>query len=861
MAANATASVLAPHGGTIHAMWIPCVVFAHVFAGYFMLRMLLVMFPKATADFKRKFCCGSSTSTQQKHTPKPVSPKAAAAQHVRFDTASSPDQSKGAAAAAAAAAAKDANMGRSTTTYYDADDEEAGLPDISAAGNGAATGVPSQRSQLLMRRLSTMIRPMAMEWQDIGCSYNTSSGMRTVLKAVYGKAEPGDMLALMGPSGAGKSTLMDILAGRKSVGNLTGSVLVNGLPRKKDEFARKTAYVPQDDNFMPTMTVLETCSYYATLTLPRKLGKATRQERIKEVLAAMGLSHTTGTLVGGTLPGGIILRGLSGGERKRLSIANGIMSTPCIVFLDEPTSGLDSFAALSVMSYMRSMAGSGQTVVSSIHQPRAAIWALFDAVTLLSMGRLMFYGPREEMSPWFSEGCGYPYDPRMHGLVSDWGMDLVNIGFKKPESLFGRMMNTLEELDTAADAFRKRYLAGQNGLTAPAAAARGAPPPAGSPTPSDTEFALLDAAYGSPGSNANTQQGGAQAVAAMNRALDTVQEAEQRGGNAGSAGEQQGGCCGMGGRKPSSASWFTQFRVLLWREFLSVTRNPADVAGRCLIFSWLAIFVGLIYYNLSSDVDSLRARLNVLFVEPVILLLLPYVYMSLYTADKQYYIADSSAKLYHPSAYYVAKQMAVMPFAILNVLLFSFTLYGLAGLRPDGWAIGINGLMSVLMYLIAAQVLAFAAVVTPNQDVAFMLAIAWTAVNLLMSNFMVRYKDMTQVWFSQLRYISAMGYAFEGYAQAEFKGIKYSCAGGLAPSITAYLPIFLPNTPILRGTLVTGQLANPGADCVVELGSILEYFELFRPLWMIVVILVGYLLFFHIVTYLGFLWLTKKEKR
>jgi ABC-type multidrug transport system ATPase subunit len=85
--------------------------------------------------------------------------------------------------------------------------------------------------------------------------------------------------------------------------------------------------------------------------------------------------------VGGTLPGGIILRGLSGGERKRLSIANGIMSTPCIVFLDEPTSGLDSFAALSVMSYMRTMAGSGQTVVSSIHQPRAAIWALFDTVS------------------------------------------------------------------------------------------------------------------------------------------------------------------------------------------------------------------------------------------------------------------------------------------------------------------------------------------------------------------------------------------------------------------------------------------------------------------------------------------------
>jgi hypothetical protein len=54
-------------------------------------------------------------------------------------------------------------------------------------------------------------------------------------------------------------------------------------------------------------------------------------------------------------------------------------------------------------------------------------------VTLLSMGRLMYFGAREEMAPWFTEGCGYPYDPKMHGLVSDWGMDLVNIGFKKPE--------------------------------------------------------------------------------------------------------------------------------------------------------------------------------------------------------------------------------------------------------------------------------------------------------------------------------------------------------------------------------------------------------------------------------------------
>jgi len=79
-------------------------------------------------------------------------------------------------------------------------------------------------------------------------------------------------------------------------------------------------------------------------------------------------------------------------------------------------------------------------------------------------------------------------------------------------------------------------------------------------------------------------------------------------------------------------------RVLLGREILSVTRNPADIAGRCLIFTWLAIFVGLIFYNLPTSLDSTRSRLNVLFVAPVILLLMPFVYMSLFTADKQYFI-------------------------------------------------------------------------------------------------------------------------------------------------------------------------------------------------------------------------------
>lgn len=112
------------------------------------------------------------------------------------------------------------------------------------------------------------------------------------------------------------------------------------------------------------------------------------------------------------------------------------------------------------------------------------------------------------------------------------------------------------------------------------------------------------------------------------------------------------------------------------------------------------------------------------------------------------------------------------------------------------------------------------------------------------------------------RYLSAMGFAFDGYAQAEFSGVTYSCSGGLAPSITGFLPEFLPNTPILRSDTAARQISGtPGAGCVVELDSILNYFDLHRKFGVTVAILFVYLAVLHLATFLGQLHLTKQEKR
>lgn len=136
------------------------------------------------------------------------------------------------------------------------------------------------------------------------------------------------------------------------------------------------------------MTTEETMRFYASIILPPTWNSKKRLDRAAEVLAAVGLASHHNTLVGGALPGGLLLRGLSGGERKRLAIAAGIMAAPSVIFLDEPTSGLDSFAALTVMGYLKRMAReNGHVVIASIHQPRSAIWSMFDKVSANCMLR------------------------------------------------------------------------------------------------------------------------------------------------------------------------------------------------------------------------------------------------------------------------------------------------------------------------------------------------------------------------------------------------------------------------------------------------------------------------------------------
>lgn len=147
------------------------------------------------------------------------------------------------------------------------------------------------------------------------------------------------------------------------------------------------AYVTQEDVLLGTLTVRETITYSAHLRLPTSMAKEDVSGIIEGTIIEMGLQDCADRLIGNWH-----LRGISGGEKKRLSIALEILTRPRLLFLDEPTSGLDSASAFFVVQTLRNVARDGRTVISSIHQPSSEVFALFDDLFLLSGGETVYFG-------------------------------------------------------------------------------------------------------------------------------------------------------------------------------------------------------------------------------------------------------------------------------------------------------------------------------------------------------------------------------------------------------------------------------------------------------------------------------------
>jgi ABC-type multidrug transport system ATPase subunit len=266
----------------------------------------------------------------------------------------------------------------------------------------------------------------SLTWSDIGVSIKNrkTNGRHSILTTCSGRIQRGQVLALMGPSGSGKSTILNVLANRTKL-PYTGSIFVNGSAVSGSSMQSVSAYVQQEDKNLGGLTVAESIKFTSNMADPDMPGqqKAWLNE---EVIRALGLEAQRDTIISSPSR-----NSLSGGQKRRLSLATALVTGPKVLFLDEPTSGLDSAASHEVMTFIKRFTKQyGIIVIASIHQPSSATLSLFDLVMLISAGQTCYFGPGPELVPYFSSSCTIP----QYCNPAEFLLDLLNTDFCRDDS-------------------------------------------------------------------------------------------------------------------------------------------------------------------------------------------------------------------------------------------------------------------------------------------------------------------------------------------------------------------------------------------------------------------------------------------
>jgi ABC-type multidrug transport system ATPase subunit len=286
-----------------------------------------------------------------------------------------------------------------------------------------------------------------------------------LLSNVSGVFNPGEMVALLGPSGSGKTTFLDVLAGRKAVGTTSGVTKFGGLAPTSQFLRRYTGYVEQFDTLIAALTAREMLLYTAELKRPMHESLQSKESAVDQLLADLGLWEARDVLVGSPM-----VKGLSGGQSKRLNIAIALITDPSVLFLDEPTSGLDSFTANEVMSVVKKLCTSDTTIVATIHSPTAYAFSLFDAASILCSGKQVYFGPSDATLISYAQtalqtalpgGVELPAKTAGHSDI-EWLIDVFTSGDRRGDAPAFAAAFAKSDLKTALASTLKRHAAGAN---------------------------------------------------------------------------------------------------------------------------------------------------------------------------------------------------------------------------------------------------------------------------------------------------------------------------------------------------------------------------------------------------------------
>jgi len=561
---------------------------------------------------------------------------------------------------------------------------------------------------------------------------------KQILTNLSGHVAPGEVLALMGPSGGGKTSLLSAIAGRAKFVKSEGVITFNGQELTKS-IKRRVGFVMQDDLLFESLTVYESCYYAAMLRCPRTMTHQEKLDRVQTVLNALGLNKCKNTLIGG-----FMRRGISGGERKRVSIGHELLINPSALFLDEPTSGLDATTALKLVHTLRSLAQTGRSVITTIHQPSSRMYQELDKLLLLSEGRAIYMGDAQAASKWFEQvGYKIPYGIN----VADFLLDLASGDIAADESSTGTFfadkwdaylldgkVDERERLRRENMGFQARRGGQQGGVLGLLSGLGGWEGGAGGGAESDPSDSALGATLGREVSQVDTEAG-------------FPKEDKTRTG----------------------ASWPAQVGYLTQR-FMKVRRFESLGMQRFLQLIVVGLLTGLFWWQRGGATDSLGISDvgGLLFFE-MLFMAFAALFAALFTFPQEFrlMVKERASGMYRMSSFYIARIAADLPLDCLYPTLFVLIIYTFGGLRPEAGAFFANWGTIILLLLTAQSIGLFlgAAMMNPKS--------AQTVATILMLAFMLTggfYVAGIPSWIAWVKYLGFIYYGWNILLYVEYNG-------------------------------------------------------------------------------------------
>jgi ABC-type multidrug transport system ATPase subunit len=527
----------------------------------------------------------------------------------------------------------------------------------------------------------------------------------------------------MGPSGAGKTTLLDILANRNKSGTVAGSILVNGKPIDKS-FKRIAGYVFQEDVLLSTMTVRECLMFSANLRLPDCVSHADKVKRVEEVMQELGITHIAERKIGDEMT-----RGISGGEKRRVSIGMELVISPQLLFLDEPTSGLDASSAYSVVAGLVNLAKKGRTIVFSIHQPRSNIFQKFDEIVLLSGGYIAYAGPAHDAVNYFSKlgyQCPNNYNPADYLIdvlaqaqaekkILNYEADAPTIGWK-PSSTGVNAANN--------PSIGKYGSMAQQNLNSQPVAYQQQPNQITSDEPDEEE--------------------GKAALLQSNIYEDAL--------------------------LPHATSFHSQFLTLSKRAFQNFYRNFYLMPAHYLSAIAMGLLLGAIYYKLGNDIAAVQNRMGSIFFMCSLLGFGAMSSLELFITERAVYVREKANGYYYGLSYFFSKTaFDLIPLRVVPPILMACCAYFLIDLRHGIdhflWFV----LILVLFNLVSGAMCIMIGSIAPSVASGNIMATLFILGGSLFAGHLLN-KDSIPVWLSWLKYLSIWNYAFEALLINELSG-------------------------------------------------------------------------------------------